>query len=49
MFNDTFSNIAVVSWPPVLLVEETEIPREHHRSDAGNGHILSYYVVSSTL
>jgi hypothetical protein len=37
MFNDTFSNISVVSWPPVLLVVETEVPREHHRSDAGNG------------
>jgi hypothetical protein len=30
MFNTTFSNISVVSWQSVLLVEETEMPRENN-------------------
>jgi hypothetical protein len=31
VFNATFSNISVISWRSVLLVEETGIPRENHR------------------
>jgi hypothetical protein len=31
VFNPTFDNISVISWWSVLLVEETEIPRENHR------------------
>ena len=31
MFNATFSNIAAVSWRPVLVVEEAGIPGENHR------------------
>jgi len=27
----TFNNISVKSWRPVLLVEETGVPRENHR------------------
>ena len=27
IFNATFNNISVISWRPVLLVEETEVPR----------------------
>ena len=30
MFNATFNNISVISWRSVLLVEETEVPREKH-------------------
>ena len=30
VFNATFNNIAVISWQSVLLVEETEVPRENH-------------------
>jgi hypothetical protein len=30
VFNATFNNISVISWRSVLLVEETEIPRENH-------------------
>jgi hypothetical protein len=26
----TFNNISVISWWPVLLVEETGVPRENH-------------------
>jgi hypothetical protein len=28
VFNSTFNNISVISWQPVLLVEETEVPRK---------------------
>jgi hypothetical protein len=27
----TFNNISVISWQPVLLVEETGVPRENHK------------------
>ena len=30
-FNATFNNILVMSWRSVLLVEETEVPKENHR------------------
>jgi hypothetical protein len=32
VFNATFNNITVISWRSVLLVEETGVPRENHRS-----------------
>jgi hypothetical protein len=32
VFNATFSNILVISWWSVLLVEETDVPGENHRS-----------------
>jgi hypothetical protein len=28
VFNATFNNITVISWQPVLLVEETGVPKE---------------------
>jgi len=31
VFNAIFSNIAVISWRSVLLVEETGVPGEKHR------------------
>jgi hypothetical protein len=34
VFEATFSNISVISWRLVLLVEETGVPRENHRPDA---------------
>jgi hypothetical protein len=30
VFNATFNNISVISWRSVLLLEETEVPGEHH-------------------
>ena len=30
VFNATSNNISVISWRPVLLVEETGVPRENH-------------------
>ena len=32
VFNATLNNISVISWQSVLLVEETRVPRENHRS-----------------
>ena len=31
VLNATFNNISVISWRPVLLMEETGIPGENHR------------------
>jgi len=36
VFNITLSNISVISWQLVLLVEETKVPRENHRHAASN-------------
>jgi len=32
VFNATFDNISIISWRSVLLVEETRVPGENHRS-----------------
>ena len=36
VMNVTFNNISVISWPSVLWVEETGVPRENHRPAASN-------------
>jgi len=36
VFNATFSNISDISWRPVLVVEEAEVPEENHRPWASN-------------
>jgi hypothetical protein len=41
VFNATINNISVISWRSALLVEETRIPGENHRT-------VSHYVASST-
>jgi hypothetical protein len=48
VFNATLNNISVISWPSVLLVEETGVPREKHWPAAGHWQTLSHNVVSST-
>ena len=48
VFNATFNNSSVKSWPSVLLVEETGVPGENHRSAASHRQTLSPNVVSST-
>jgi len=35
-FNATFSNISVISWRPILVVEEAGVPEESHRPWASN-------------
>jgi hypothetical protein len=36
VLNATFSNISTISWWPVLVVEEAEVPEENHRLWASN-------------
>jgi len=48
VFNATFNNISVISWRPVSLVVETEVPGENHRLVASHWQTLSQNVVSST-
>jgi len=48
VFNATFSNISVISWRSVLMVEETIVPGETHRPAASHWqtlyHIMLYQV-----
>ena len=48
MFNTTFNNISAISWRPVLLVDETRVPRENHDLSQVTDKLLSYNVVLST-
>jgi hypothetical protein len=48
VFNATLNNISVISWKSVLLVEETGVPGENHRSVASHWQTWSDNVVSST-
>ena len=48
MCNTTFNNISDISGWSVLLVEETGLPRENHRSASSDLQTLSHSVVSST-
>ena len=41
VFNATFNYISVISWRSVLLVEETDGPRENHRPVASHWQTLS--------
>ena len=36
VFNTIFNNIIVISWQPVLLLEETRVPEENHRPVASH-------------
>jgi hypothetical protein len=45
VFNVTFNNISAISWRSVLLVEETGVPGENHRSVASHWQPLSHNVV----
>jgi hypothetical protein len=36
VFYVTFNNIFVISWRPILLVVETEVPGENHRPVASH-------------
>jgi len=44
VFNATCSNISVISWRSVLLVEETGVPGENHRPVASHWQTLSHNV-----
>ena len=43
--NATFDNISIISWHSVLLMEETGVPGENHRSTASHCQTLSHNVV----
>jgi len=47
VFNITFNNISVISWPSVLFVEETRGHGENHCPAAGHLQTLLHNVVSS--
>jgi hypothetical protein len=44
LINATFNNISVISWRPVLLVEETRVPGENHIPAASHWQTLSHNV-----
>ena len=48
VFNATFNNISVILWRLILLVEETRVPGENHRSAASHWQTSSHNVVMST-
>ena len=48
VFNTTFKPISVISWQPVLMMEETGVPRENHWPVTNHWQTLSHNVVSST-
>ena len=35
VFNVTFSNMSVISWRPVLVVEKAKVPGENHEQTIG--------------
>jgi hypothetical protein len=49
VFNATFNNISVISWRSVLLVEETGVPGENHRTATSHWQPLSHNVVHLAL
>jgi len=48
VFDATVNNISVILWWSVILVEETGVPWENHRSVASHWQTLSDNVVWST-
>jgi len=44
----TFNYISVISWQSVLLVEETEVPRENHKPVASHWQTLPHNAILST-
>jgi hypothetical protein len=46
VFNTTFNNISVISWRPVVLVEETGVPGENHLLATSHLHSLSHNVLN---
>jgi hypothetical protein len=46
VLNDTVNTISFLSWRSIVLVEETGVPGENHRSVASHAYTLSHNVVS---
>ena len=49
VFNTTFNNISAISLRSVLLLEESEVLREHYRPAASHWQTLSHNVVKISL
>jgi len=49
VFSATFNNISIISWRSVLLVVETGVLGDNHRSAVCHSQTSSHNVVSSTL
>ena len=49
VFNATFNKISVISWRPVLVVEEARVPRENHHGQATGKHYHFWLRVECTL
>jgi hypothetical protein len=47
VFNTTFSNISVISWLSVLMVEETGVHREYQQTVEGHWQTLSLNVLNA--
>ena len=47
VLNPTLNNISVISWHPVLLMDETGVPCENYWPAASYWQTLSHNVVSS--
>ena len=45
VFNATLNNISAISWRPVLLVEQIEVPGENHRPDSSHWQTLSHMFI----
>jgi len=48
VFNATFNNISAISWQSALLVKDSGVPGENHRSVVSQWQTLSHNIVSST-
>ena len=48
VFNTTFNKTSVITWPSVLLVEETRVPGKNNRIAGSHWQTLSHNIVSST-
>jgi len=46
VFNATISNISAISWRPVLVMKNVEVPGENHRPWASNLYTLSLAAAS---
>jgi hypothetical protein len=42
VINATFINSSIISWRSYLLVEETEVLKENHRTAASHWHTISF-------
>ena len=49
VLNATLSNISAISWWPILVVEEAEVPGENHQPWANNNSIEASFQVSAHL